>query len=73
MNVLKWELRRRWVRRKVRLSVTGTLPDLEGAAVDTEARHALRRITGVGTFHRRGTVHFKKSDRGWQVTLANIS
>jgi hypothetical protein len=30
-------------------------------------------IVGVGTFHRRGTVHFKKSDRGWQVTLANIS
>ena len=30
-------------------------------------------ITGVGTFHRRGTVHFKKSDSGWQVTLANIS
>ena len=30
-------------------------------------------ITGLGTFHRRGTVHFKKSDSGWQVTLANIS
>jgi RNA polymerase sigma-70 factor (ECF subfamily) len=43
MNVLKWELRRRWVGRKVRVSVTGTLPDVEGTAVDTEARHALRR------------------------------
>jgi RNA polymerase sigma-70 factor, ECF subfamily len=43
MNVLKWELRRRWVGRKVRLSVTGALPDVEGASVDTEARHALRR------------------------------
>ena len=21
-------------------------------------------ITGIGTFHRRGTVHFKKSDSG---------
>ena len=30
-------------------------------------------IAGLGTFHRRGTVHFKKSDSGWQVTLANIS
>ena len=30
-------------------------------------------IVGLDTFHRRGTVHFKKSDRGWQVTLANIS
>ena len=30
-------------------------------------------ITGMGTFHRRGTVHFKKTDSGWQVTLANIS
>ena len=30
-------------------------------------------ITGIGMFHRRGTVHFKKSDSGWQVTLANIS
>ena len=30
-------------------------------------------ITGLGTFHRRGTVHFKKAARGWQVTLANIS
>jgi RNA polymerase sigma-70 factor (ECF subfamily) len=43
MNVLKWELRRRWVGRQVRLSVTGTLPDLESTSVDTEARHALRR------------------------------
>jgi RNA polymerase sigma-70 factor (ECF subfamily) len=44
MNVLKWELRRRWVGRKIRLSVSGTLPDIEGASVvDSEARHALRR------------------------------
>jgi hypothetical protein len=31
------------------------------------------QIVGLGTFHRSGTVHFKKSDAGWQVTLANIS
>jgi RNA polymerase sigma-70 factor (ECF subfamily) len=43
MNVLKWELRRRWIGRKVRLSVTGTLPDVESTSIDTEARHALRR------------------------------
>ena len=43
MNVLKWELRRRWVGRKVGLSVSGTLPDVEDASVDTEARDALRR------------------------------
>ena len=43
MNVLKWELRRRWVGRKVRLSTSGTLPDSESTAVDTEARHALLR------------------------------
>ena len=43
MNVLKWELRRRWVGRKIRLSDSGLLPDMEGASVDTEARHALRR------------------------------
>jgi hypothetical protein len=30
-------------------------------------------ISGIGMFHRRGTVHFKKSEGGWQVTLANIS
>jgi RNA polymerase sigma-70 factor, ECF subfamily len=43
MNVLKWELRRRWIGRRVRLSVTGALPDIESTSVDTEARHALRR------------------------------
>ncbi len=43
MNVLKWELRRRWVRRKVRMSDTGTLPDIESTSADIEARQALRR------------------------------
>jgi RNA polymerase sigma-70 factor (ECF subfamily) len=42
-NVLKWELRRRWAGRTVRLSVTGKLPDIQGASADTEARQALRR------------------------------
>ena len=43
MNVLKWEIRRRWVGRRVRLSGTGTLPDVESTPADAEARHALRR------------------------------
>ena len=43
MNVLKWELRRRWVGRRVRLSGTGTLPDIESTSADAEARHALQR------------------------------
>lgn len=42
-NVLKWELRRRWVSRKVSLSMTGTLPEVPAASDDVEARHALRR------------------------------
>ena len=42
VHVLKWELRRRWVRREVRLSDSGYLPDVgvEGAA-NQEARQAL--------------------------------
>jgi RNA polymerase sigma-70 factor (ECF subfamily) len=42
-NVLKWELRRRWVRRNIRLSPTGKLPDLGSCSDDPEARHALQR------------------------------
>ena len=43
MNVLKWELRRRWIGRRVRLSGTGRLPDIESTSADAEARHALQR------------------------------
>jgi RNA polymerase sigma-70 factor, ECF subfamily len=42
-NVLKWELRRRWIGRRVLLSATGTLPDVESTSDDAEARQALRR------------------------------
>src|SRR4029079_4751254 len=42
MNVLKWELRRRWIGRRIRLSGTGALPDIETTSADAEARHALR-------------------------------
>lgn len=42
-NVLKWELRRRWMSRTVCLSVSGALPEVEGTSDDAEARHALRR------------------------------
>ena len=41
--MLKWELRRRWVSRRVRLSISGRLPDIAGTSNDAEARHALRR------------------------------
>jgi len=47
MNVLKWELRRRWVGRKVRLSGTGRLPDVASASIDAEARQALERCYGI--------------------------
>ncbi len=46
-NVLKWEVRRRWVRRKVRLSKTGVLPDVRCTTDDVEARQALRRCYRV--------------------------
>ena len=46
--VLKWEFRRRWVRRVVRLSKTGELPEIgvQGGA-DQEARHALRSCYAI--------------------------
>ena len=43
MNVLKWEIRRRKIGGRVRLSGTGTLPEIEGAPADAEARDALQR------------------------------
>jgi RNA polymerase sigma-70 factor (ECF subfamily) len=42
-RVLKWELRRRWVRRWTTLSTTGDLPELPDSTSDPEARQALRR------------------------------
>lgn len=55
-NVLKWELRRRWIGRRVHLSTTGMLPDVESAWDDAEARHALRRcylvLEGLSTRER---------------------
>src|SRR3954462_13401142 len=43
VNVLKRELRRRWVRRKVLLSDSGSVPEIEAPRVDAEAREALGR------------------------------
>ncbi len=47
VRVLKWELRRRWVRRRVHLTDSGELPEqADGerhADEEAEARHALRR------------------------------
>jgi RNA polymerase sigma-70 factor (ECF subfamily) len=46
-NVVRWELRRRWIGRWLRLSDTGTLPEIEGARDDVEARQALRRCYAI--------------------------
>jgi RNA polymerase sigma-70 factor (ECF subfamily) len=46
-NVLKWEIRRRWLSRKIQLSATGKLPDVEYVADDTESRHALQRCYAI--------------------------
>ena len=42
-NVLKWEIRRRWVGRRIRLSTTGSLPEIETTSDDPESRQALQR------------------------------
>ena len=46
VNVLKWELRYRWIRRKVRLSESGDVPEVATAPgfdeETSEARHALK-------------------------------
>jgi RNA polymerase sigma-70 factor, ECF subfamily len=57
VRVLKWELRRRWVRRRVRLSESGEMPDVIGERDAAEqARHALRRcyriLDGLGVRER---------------------
>jgi RNA polymerase sigma-70 factor (ECF subfamily) len=44
LRTLKWELRRRRVRRILRLSDTGHLPDLPVRGVDSEARQILARF-----------------------------
>ena len=50
----------------------GFTPNVAAGSAETTIRFD-EDITGLGTFHRRGTVHFKKADSGWLVTLANIS
>lgn len=47
VNVLKQELRRRWVRRRVHLSDSGSVPDVEAPSVDPEAREALARCYAI--------------------------
>jgi RNA polymerase sigma-70 factor (ECF subfamily) len=44
LRTLRWELRRRRVRRILRLSDTGRLPDLPVRAVDSESRQILSRF-----------------------------
>jgi RNA polymerase sigma-70 factor (ECF subfamily) len=47
IRVLKWELRRRRVRRWVRLSDDGEVPDIVLDGVDQEARQALERCYAI--------------------------
>ena len=47
VNVLKTELRRRWVRRKVSLSDDGSVPEIEAPRADPEAREALARCYAI--------------------------
>ena len=61
VRVMQWELRRRWVRRRVRLSDSGELPDVvDGGGVDQEARQALARcyeiLNGLGVRERTAFV-----------------
>jgi RNA polymerase sigma-70 factor (ECF subfamily) len=47
LRTLRWELRRRRVRRILRLSDTGQLPDLPVRGVDSESRQLLIRFYGL--------------------------
>ena len=47
VRVLKWELRRRWVRRVVRLSEGGELPEVAVPGADHPARQALTRCYAI--------------------------
>jgi RNA polymerase sigma-70 factor (ECF subfamily) len=47
VRVLKWELRRRWVRRRVLLSEDGHLPEVSTQGADQEARQALERCYAI--------------------------
>jgi RNA polymerase sigma-70 factor (ECF subfamily) len=47
VNVLRGELRRRWVRRKVLLSNDGSVPEIEAPNADPEAREALARCYAI--------------------------
>jgi len=47
VNVVRRELRYRWVRRKLQLSDTGSVPEVEGPSADPEAREALSRCYAI--------------------------
>ena len=47
VNVLRRELRYRWVRRKLQLSDSGSVPEVEGPSADPEAREALGRCYDI--------------------------
>jgi RNA polymerase sigma-70 factor (ECF subfamily) len=47
VRVMRWQLRRRIVRRWVRLSETGELPEISQPPMDVEAREVLRRLYAI--------------------------
>ena len=47
VNVLRRELRYRWVRRRLQLSDSGNVPEVEGPSADPEAREALGRCYAI--------------------------
>ena len=47
VNVLRRELRYRWVRRKLQLSDNGSVPEVEAPSADPEAREALSRCYAI--------------------------
>ncbi len=47
VRVMKWQLRRRYIRRWVRLSGSGTLPEVATPQLDLEGREALHRVYAI--------------------------
>ena len=47
IRVLRWELRRRWIRRCLSLSAGGRLPERAAPCGDFEARQAVARLYGI--------------------------
>ena len=77
VNVLKRELRRRWVRRKVFLSDDGSVPEIEAPRADPEAREALGRCYAIldklGARERAAFVLRYMEERTFEQVAAGLS